>query len=62
MSDPRPCTVCGRPLRDPVSRARGTGRVCHRKTRTAPTPRPASWTLPARLLRPIADVPTGPYL
>ncbi|MEV6450947.1 DUF6011 domain-containing protein [Streptomyces anulatus] len=62
MSDPRPCTVCGHALRDPASRARGTGPVCHRKTRAAPAPRPAAWTLPARRLRPIADVPTGLYL
>ncbi|MEV6477645.1 DUF6011 domain-containing protein [Streptomyces sp. NPDC051657] len=54
--------MCGRPLRDPASRARGTGPVCHRKSRSAPVPRPAAWTLPASLLRPIADVPTGPYL
>ncbi|MBK3556270.1 hypothetical protein JHN55_06920 [Streptomyces sp. MBT56] len=62
MPDSRHCTMCGRPLRDPASRARGTGPVCHRKTRSAPSPRPASWTLPASLLRPIADVPTGLYL
>ncbi|MFE3400763.1 DUF6011 domain-containing protein [Streptomyces anulatus] len=62
MAESPRCTVCGRPLRDPVSRARGTGPVCHRKTRSAAARRPAAWTLPARLLRPIADVPTGPYL
>lgn len=62
MAESPRCTVCGRPLRDPVSRARGTGRVCHRKTRGVPPLRPATWTLLARLLRPIADVPTGPYL
>ncbi|MFD6587291.1 DUF6011 domain-containing protein [Streptomyces anulatus] len=62
MAESPRCTVCGRLLRDPASRARGIGPVCHRKTRSAPAPRPAAWTLPATLLRPIADVPTGPYL
>ncbi|MGW6739700.1 DUF6011 domain-containing protein [Streptomyces sp. NPDC055025] len=37
------CQVCGRHLRDPASRARGTGPVCHTKTRP---PQPA--TSPAR--------------
>ncbi|MER7696192.1 DUF6011 domain-containing protein [Streptomyces sp. NPDC096095] len=52
MTDSRRCTVCGRTLRDPASRARGTGPVCERKTRAR---------LP-RHLRPVDDVPTGPYL
>ncbi|MEU0309754.1 DUF6011 domain-containing protein [Streptomyces cyaneofuscatus] len=55
MSEARRCTVCGRPLRDPVSRARGTGPVCARKLRELS--RQAR-----RQLLPVDDVPTGPYL
>ncbi len=62
MADSRRCTVCGRALRDPVSRARGTGPVCDRKTRERAlrlpsTRRPA---LPPYVGgRPVDDVPTG---
>ncbi len=54
MTAARPCTVCGRPLTDPVSRLRGTGPVCERRTR-----RPTRQDV---LSRPMTDVPTGPYL
>ncbi|MFH9769041.1 DUF6011 domain-containing protein [Streptomyces microflavus] len=47
MSDVRRCAVCGRTLRDPASRARGTGPVCARKRRQ---------------VLPVDDVPAGPYL
>ncbi|MEV6437261.1 DUF6011 domain-containing protein [Streptomyces anulatus] len=61
MADTPRCTVCGRPLRDPASRARGTGPVCHRKTRTLRLPatrRPA--LLPYLDGRPVHDVPASP--
>ncbi|MGA5472554.1 DUF6011 domain-containing protein [Streptomyces arboris] len=55
MSDVRRCTVCGRPLTSPASRAHGTGPVCARKLRKmSPKAR--------RQLFPVDDVPTGPYL
>ncbi|MFB6423655.1 DUF6011 domain-containing protein [Streptomyces microflavus] len=55
MDETRFCTVCGRPLRDPASRARGTGPVCARKLREmSPKQR--------RQVLPVADVPAGPYL
>ncbi|WP_405549731.1 DUF6011 domain-containing protein [Streptomyces microflavus] len=55
MSDVRRCTVCGRTLRDPASRARGTGPVCARKLRKL-------CKKARRQLLPVADVPAGPYL
>ncbi|MGW0642356.1 DUF6011 domain-containing protein [Streptomyces badius] len=63
MAESPRCTVCARTLRDPVSRARGTGPVCERKTRERAlrlpsTRRPA---LPAYVGgRPVDDVPTSP--
>ncbi|MEU0002664.1 DUF6011 domain-containing protein [Streptomyces microflavus] len=51
----RYCTVCGRPLRDPASRARGTGPVCARKLREmSPKQR--------RQVLPVKTVATGRYL
>ncbi|MFJ8760809.1 DUF6011 domain-containing protein [Streptomyces cyaneofuscatus] len=55
MSDVRRCTVCGRPLRDPASRARGTGPVCARKLREM-SPKQRRQVLPVR------TVTTGRYL
>ncbi|WP_353962289.1 DUF6011 domain-containing protein [Streptomyces sp. NBC_01433] len=61
MADSRRCTVCGRTLRDPASRARGTGPVCARKTRAVP--RQVPFSLPPSLrTRALADVPVGPCL
>jgi len=55
MSETRRCAVCGRNLRDPASRARGTGPVCARKLREmSPKQR--------RQLLPVDDVLTGPCL
>ncbi|MFD8581540.1 DUF6011 domain-containing protein [Streptomyces californicus] len=63
MADTPRCTVCGRTLRDPASRARGTGPVCNRKTRTAPPPPTRRPVLPLQLGgRPVTDVPAGHYL
>ncbi|WP_228989441.1 DUF6011 domain-containing protein [Streptomyces sp. DH8] len=63
MADVRRCTVCGRPLRDPASRARGTGPVCNRKTRPVRLPPTSHPALPLQLGgRPVTDVPAGPYL
>ncbi|MEV5681000.1 DUF6011 domain-containing protein [Streptomyces sp. NPDC052179] len=58
VADSRRCTVCGRNLTDAASRARGTGPVCARKTRTAPLPLPP----PRPRTRPLVDVPAGLHL
>ncbi|MEU6952095.1 DUF6011 domain-containing protein [Streptomyces sp. NPDC045714] len=55
MADSRRCTVCGRTLRDPASRARGTGPVCARNLKGL------SRRMRRQLL-PVDDVPTGLYL
>lgn len=54
-------TVCGRVLRDPASRARGTGLVCERKTRALRLPRTRRPALPPYVDgRPVDDVPASP--
>ncbi|MGW1223730.1 DUF6011 domain-containing protein [Streptomyces californicus] len=61
MADTPRCTVCGRTLRDPASRARGTGPVCHRKTRTPHSPAPRRPALPPYVGgRAVEDVPASP--
>ncbi|MFE9127053.1 DUF6011 domain-containing protein [Streptomyces sp. NPDC007148] len=54
------CT-CGRPLRDPVSRARGLGPVCHKRLHGTPGRRPRQATpttaepIPGQDELPLAD-------
>ncbi|MFC8658478.1 DUF6011 domain-containing protein [Streptomyces parvus] len=57
MADSRRCAVCGRALRDPASRARGTGPVCDRKTRTLRLPATRRPGLPPYVNgRPVDDI------
>ncbi|MFG2506762.1 DUF6011 domain-containing protein [Streptomyces rubiginosohelvolus] len=61
MAESLRCTVCGRALRDPASRARGTGPVCDRKTRIPPLPGTRRPALPPYVDgRPVDDVPASP--
>ncbi|MFI2650178.1 DUF6011 domain-containing protein [Micromonospora fulviviridis] len=54
MAEPEHCTVCGRELRTPESRARGIGPVCEAKTRPAPVTLPG---LSGRGGQPVQDGP-----
>ena len=57
MAETTPCTVCGRDLRTPASRARGVGPVCETKTRP-PAARPAALPgMPGPGGRPAQDGP-----
>ncbi|MFC8658076.1 DUF6011 domain-containing protein [Streptomyces parvus] len=60
MADSRRCTVCGRALRDPASRARGTGPVRERNTRALRLPSTRRPALPPYVNgRPVDDIAIG---